>query len=42
MTRLFADSFYFFAILNANDEAHQRAPGSHSRRAGTFTPNPRA
>ena len=25
MTRLFADSFYFFAILNAKDEAHQKA-----------------
>ena len=25
MTRLFADSFYFFAVLNANDEAHQKS-----------------
>jgi len=25
MTRVFADSFYFFAILNPKDDAHQRA-----------------
>jgi predicted nucleic acid-binding protein len=25
MTRVFADSFYFFAILNPRDEAHQKA-----------------
>ena len=35
MTRLFADSFYFFAILNANDEAHQKrwaaTPGGPAR-----------
>ncbi len=25
MKRVFADSFYFFAILNPNDAAHRRA-----------------
>ena len=25
MNRTFADSFYFFAILNPSDRAHQRA-----------------
>ena len=25
MTEVFADSFYFFALINPNDQAHQRA-----------------
>ena len=25
MKRVFADSFYFFAVLNPKDDAHQRA-----------------
>ena len=25
MNRVFADSFYFFAVLNPKDDAHQRA-----------------
>ena len=27
MTGVFADSFYFFALINPNDEAHRRAVG---------------
>jgi len=27
MNRYFADSFYFFALLNKRDEAHQKALG---------------
>ncbi len=25
MSRVFADSFYFFAVLNPKDEAHRKA-----------------
>jgi hypothetical protein len=34
MTTTFADSFYFMALLNRNDQAHDRAMKAHDHRHG--------
>lgn len=37
MKRLFADSFFFFAYLNADDGAHKALTGEHHFRQAGFT-----